>query len=531
MEGSYFMYIQPNSTIIILKNVPLDNTYRDTILFNDRAEQGRYYIDNYRKFSLERYHYQRVNAGYIKVERTADDLYDCNYLMFQNTTYGQKWFYAFITGVDYINDSVAQIRYEIDDMQTWHFDYQLRECFVEREHSPLDSPEDCWVAESLATGDYITNAMEVPLELQNTSIVLFSTINRDYHGGEGIYNNGLFSGLYPIDFPNTPSGVAECTEWIRNLPILKMNAILCAVIMPSFIVDQGNWGEVGFEINPHTYAQNDMMKLNDIGTLTPVLNRKCYYYPYNFLYVSNNQGSCAEYKYELFDFSSERTKCYFSAWADITPNSSIIMYPNFYGGIANDYEEKMSLSGFPQVAFNLDSFKLWLSQASASIATTGVALAGGVATGQIREEALKEPSTKIMDIAKVGVGVAVASTVASGLIASARPPQARGTQQSASLLVAGLQNFIFYNKRIKPEYARIIDDYFTAYGYACHRIKIPNINARPSWNYVKTIGCKIVGSMPADSIANIKSIFDRGITFWKKGTVIGDYTQNNAPVI
>lgn len=537
MKGKIYMYIQPNSTVFILKDVPFDNTYEHTILFNDPAEQGRYMADNYRKYILDRYHYQRYNRDYIRVEKSADDLYDCNYLMFQNTTYGSKWFYAFIKSVNYLNDSVSEIQYEIDDIQTWHFDYELKECFVEREHSPLDSPEDCWVAEKIETGDYIDENYEEPLELQNTSIVVFATVDREYEPGGGVYIDGLFSGLYPIDFPNTPDGAQACADWIHELPILKKDAVLCATIMPSAFLN--NFGEIVFDINPFL---SGLKKLKN-GQLVDVKNRKCYFYPYNFLYVSNNQGGCAEYKYELFKlFPQTDYKLHFSAWCDITPNPSVIMYPqNYANNVANNYEQKLTLSGFPQVAFNLDAFKLWLSQSASSIATTGLALAG---SGVLPDMAIAgvnalspitgstiEGGNNSNSLVRAGVGLAVANVVANGLIATGRPPQARGSQQNASLLVSGMQTFSFYKKHIRPEYATIIDDYFSAYGYACHRIKIPNISARPTWNYVKTVGCEITGSMPVDSMKNIKSIYDKGITFWKKNTVVGDYSQNNDPVI
>ena len=38
-------------------------------------------------------------------------------MMFQNSAYGDKWFYAFITSVEYVNDVTSNISFEIDVMQ------------------------------------------------------------------------------------------------------------------------------------------------------------------------------------------------------------------------------------------------------------------------------------------------------------------------------------------------------------------------------------------------------------------------------
>ena len=65
------------------------------------------------------------------------------------------------------------------------------------------------------------------------------------------------------------------------------------------------------------------------------------------------------------------------------------------------------------------------------------------------------------------------------------------------------------------------------YGYQINRVKVPDITSRPHWNYIQTIGCTAIGSVPADSMRKIISIYDNGITFWKNGSEVGDYTLDN----
>lgn len=73
----------------------------------------------------------------------------------------------------------------------------------------------------------------------------------------------------------------------------------------------------------------------------------------------------------------------------------------------------------------------------------------------------------------------------------------------------------------------MIDDYFTMFGYAIKRVKVPNRNSRPHWNYVKTIGCTLTGSIPSDDMKKICNIYNNGITFWKNGSEIGHYELDN----
>ena len=131
------MYIQPTTNIKLLKDVPLDNTYTNTIYFGDVNAQTTYFA-NKKKYDLNNYTYQRVNNGICLVGIEADRLYDCNYMMFQNTAFGNKWFYAFITSIAYKNNECSEIHFEIDVLQTWHFNYTIDHCFVEREHTKTD---------------------------------------------------------------------------------------------------------------------------------------------------------------------------------------------------------------------------------------------------------------------------------------------------------------------------------------------------------------------------------------------------------
>ena len=150
------MYIEPNTTIKILRNCPLDTTYDHTIYFSGETEQINYFTSLV-KYALNTQTYQRVNRNRMRVQYKADYLYDCNYLMFQNTNYGDKWFYAFIKSVEYVNNITSEIEYEIDVMQTWFFDYTLGQSFVEREHSSTDEIGDNTVPENLEIGDYVTD--------------------------------------------------------------------------------------------------------------------------------------------------------------------------------------------------------------------------------------------------------------------------------------------------------------------------------------------------------------------------------------
>ena len=93
--------------------------------------------------------------------------------------------------------------------------------------------------------------------------------------------------------------------------------------------------------------------------------------------------------------------------------------------------------------------------------------------------------------------------------------------------VRGRNGFSFYKMAIKQEYAKIIDDFFSMYGYKVNEVKIPNITGRQNWNYVKTIDCNLLGDIPQEDMQKLKDIFNSGVTFWHNPNTFLDYSQSN----
>ena len=68
---------------------------------------------------------------------------------------------------------------------------------------------------------------------------------------------------------------------------------------------------------------------------------------------------------------------------------------------------------------------------------------------------------------------------------------------------------------------------FLCSGYQTNELKVPNINNRPYWNYVKTQGINITGNIPNEDLEIIKTLFNSGITLWHNPTYFLDYSRNN----
>ena len=137
---------QALTVIKIIKGAPCDDTYSDVIKFGSAGAQAAYF-SGLAKYTFSNCSYQRVNNSVAsprspltcRIPTVADNVYDCNYVMFQNQAFGSKWFYAFIRRINYINPDTTEIEYEIDSYQTYQFDYTVKPSLVEREHPVNDT--------------------------------------------------------------------------------------------------------------------------------------------------------------------------------------------------------------------------------------------------------------------------------------------------------------------------------------------------------------------------------------------------------
>lgn len=154
----------PNTVVKILKGIELDRDLENTYRFASLSAQQNFFSARAKHIlgnePMAGLRYIRTGEDSIKVELKTAALYDCNYLMFQNTGYKDKsgrsrWFYAFIDRVDYVNEATSEIFYTIDPMQTWLFDFKFADCMIEREHVRDDTIGANIVAEPVTAGQYI----------------------------------------------------------------------------------------------------------------------------------------------------------------------------------------------------------------------------------------------------------------------------------------------------------------------------------------------------------------------------------------
>lgn len=515
------MYIEPNSYIRLMKNVPLDNSYTDTLFFTSKANQTAYFLNQTTGRNFTAQSYQRVQRGYIRLQVNAELIYDYNYLMFQNTAYGTRWFYAFINNVEYLNDNTTEVHFEIDVMQTWLFDVVLGASLVEREHFSEDTVGMNIQPEPIDIGPIQCNAVMSTGWFDDYYIVLGTTTTDENHGLVG----GMYGAVNYSYAPLTGSGSGQMQSRINTLvESNKMDSIVAVFLMPaSFIPSSGGGGgDVPWSSSPQVRTISIPIP-NKCGNYTP-RNKKLLTSPYTFLCV-DTLNDAKNYRYE---WSRDSGNITFTAIGSISPDPSITFYPTNYNGawtnlvqtVGKNPTESITMRGFPQCAIAIDAYKAWLAQGAVSdglnIMQSAITAGAGVVSGYM--PMALHGATGMMQ----GINNAVVSATAGSKV--------RGVQGGDADVVSGQKEAYFKYMSVTEEYAEIIDDYFDRYGYACNQLKIPNRNARAHWTYCKTVECDISeGNAPADDLKKIKSIYNKGITWWNNPSEVGHYELLNTP--
>lgn len=524
----------PQSTIGICKGVRLTPSYTHTIYFDTKIDQANYFAGKVvRTFSA--YSYLRKNWD-ITVDATYEQAREWTYLFLNNGT-GSKTYYYFITDIEYIADGSVKLKLELDVMQTYMFDYELLPCFVEREHVSNDEVGINTIDEGLELGEYIINSEQHVENLNEYCVLVLSSINPELTTEETTVRttangfNGVFSGLsiYAV----TNDKYTSLSQKLNDLDSWgKSDAIIAMWMYPKNLVnlaDTENWiSDKVFKTVAGARSITQPFETQEkLNSYTPK-NKKLLTYPYNFLYVTNNCGESAVYHYERF-----YSDTLFNIGGVLSPEGSVRMWPRNYKNVAFNYDEGITINGYPSCAWNQDIYKLWLAQnqnqnklnntqalltMGAGVATMAASLftgAGGLVGGG------------------AGVGMFASGMMqAQSLMAQKRdmaiqPPQAKGSFSPSLNAIYGKQTFTLQKKSIDIYHAIMIDKYFDMYGYKVNSVKIPNCKVRENWTYTKTVNCCIDGDISTNDKLKIESIYNNGVTFWVDGDRIGNYAFTN----
>ena len=538
--------VTPDSTIRLLK-CPIKLDDRNQLTFASTTAQLAYfqslpYLTDANMTYIRKDGVIRVGTNSSSVD--YEDLLQYNYVMYQNTHYDSKWFYAYITDVKYINDGCTELSIETDVFQTWSFDATFKQSFIEREHVNDDTIGKHTIPELLEKGEYLPSDSSFFIYNNNLSGMNWvpcvgvseNVFTTNYIK---IYNN-TYSGLQYIALEGSDD-IANFMNYYASLG--KISEIYTLFIIPiAFISDNvetftwssktvtygGSSHTIYYKEVPSSYSEFELgyMQLarpTQLGVgsnkYTPK-NNKLFTSEYMYMLVDNMCGSVAKYDYEYFANTSQ---CTFHCKGAINSGCSIKLYPTNYKNVTYNYSEGMTCAKLPVCSWISDVYTNWLTSHAVDIPLNIANNLFSTVTGGMKAAATG-------DVSGITNGMtAIGNTISEIYQHSLAPLQAQGNTNVGDVMYAiGAITPTIYKMTIKKEYAEIIDNYLSMYGYKVNRTGIPHIHVRSKWDYCKTIDIHITGNIPEKDMAKLRDLFNKGCTFWHDSSHFMDYSQTNS---
>ena len=540
-----------NSKILLVKNIHIDRQYTNVLSYSE-AQMLELCQANL-VAQADNYSFLR-STGSIMAGFTYAQCLQANYIAFQNPDYSNKWFFAWIDDVIYKGDKNTEITFTVDAWSTWFDKWQKKTCFINRQHVNDDTiglhtiPENLDVGEvvresiteDMAYGNYlgywIAVASNWKIKDGSSGAELLESDKGTQYAGITVYDNTVFGtqlfffhitslssfkDLVSLLLRTNADGHIEDVQNIFILPDVAIDLSKLQSHSAKVISDENTFSfyTISYDMSPEKF-NTVINKITTFSDYTPK-NNKCFVYPYNYLFVSNNQGSNNIYKYE--DFNTEN--CVFENQFSIAIGGSGRIVPKNYKGMATNDDEALALGKYPTCAWSSDAFTNWLTQngvnMAVSLGLTAGAIAGTIATGGATAPAL---AGAVMSVAG-NIGNTIGQFYQASLL-----PNINGGQANGDVIWACNRNmFSFRQMRVKTEYLKIIDDYFTRFGYAIKSLAMPNITGRMYWNYVEIGASEEIGygEVPAKYMDTINNACRRGVTIWHSHENIGNYSLNN----
>lgn len=500
----------------------------------------------------------------IRVPYNADTLYGINYCGYQNDG---KWFFAFVTTVTYVSNNTTLLHLVEDIWQTWGEYLVWKACLVQREHVSSDAlgqwraPEPSMSLESVIVGENDFNTLSYNAVVIGTNAIphlkagvggtIFSQhTEADFDGSDpvsGGYYNTIFSGAKYYGFTFSQSGAF--INFLNNLNLCGAAESICTMFMvpSSFLQVGSDYAVTGYASGGIDEGFSAPQTLG--GGYSP-RNKKCLTYPYAYAVITDHSGGEMDVKYE--DCNTWGAVNYrFQQGLDAT--AQIFLTLTSYMGQALDTSHMMPIAQNPQCSWVYSAYQNWAAQNSAVIQnkqnwnmlgmaggllttvagallfSTGIGAPAGGTLGALGLTSM-EAAGATMALSGLGAGMGALRSqtgIMADIDAQSKTPNQRTGSSSGNSLQGIAHNEGGYRcVALQAESARRLDAFFDVFGYEVDIVKIPNVTGRPNWNYVKTVGANMTGTIPSDRLAAMNAHLDAGVTFWHTAS-IGNYALAN----
>lgn len=610
---------KPSGAVYLCANAIIDISYSNTIDFKSPSEQLSYW-GSLVKYTMTDFMYIRRTQSSIKVNKSLTDLDNINYLYFKAEE-GGKMYFCFVTSKEYISENASYIYFETDVLQSYMFDYEVKQSYVLQEHcdrwtvdhKPIFSrtaenldygseytlesafnieaedsyqSRDSWYLVAMKTG--FTGTVQPPSEFMKSpspyiylligGTTAYSPIQAKVKLPDGNTDNTVIVDIYQIGAFMRAMATSELGNFVQQIVRLPYLPFDFNITDDNRIID----------------TTSDECEFSYVGL--PYAGVTAYFM--TLKYYSDGRGNKDSFR-KLAEMNLleglEDSVPTAEQWAEVKQNpynverdkrfeSKLLTHPYRYNLftdwknqpiiIKNEYigGDKIAVNYFQCIGFNgparywVDNYRKDPEGRASSIVQPIQEDLPIISDAyytymlqnrnqiQADRENLKASNLTAVNNAMLG---GTASGIMSGNLTGLLGGLGKGIVSGYTTYQTGETNYqnmvrsqnalqkdlrnlpdtivscndgtfnmyddnryiSFYRMKICCEFEELLADTFATSGYTVKRVKVPNLRSRLRYNYIKTVGANIVGSINQDDLARIKAIFNNGVTFWHYNTV------------
>nr|DAU30249.1 MAG TPA: Major tail protein [Caudoviricetes sp.] len=537
------------TTALRLLDTPLESDYRNTLWFPDREAQTAYFLGKTIK-TYENFQYIKKNNT-IVVDGEVDLLYNCNYIMYQNNNFTNKWFYAFIDRIEWASNSSVRLYVSTDVIQTWFFDITYYDSYVDRCHSDTDVAGDNIVPEDFSVGNPGGYQVAGSTDLAPDGIALFATSTYAGESRTGSVNSGIYSGGQNlVDFHIDNPGVGSILDsYVKNgtaTAVIKLQQYPYKLKNGPMVV---SFSKYPSSISGYTPKNNKMLSSAFVTCFMSMYGQET---DFNPVFITDSKVN--------IKVSADQTSGTISAFVENYSDGSISTISMFasipesgwsYNQYKNDYnlhsgsnaiyvQRSVAQRTADYVSAGTNTAASVLDTAG-SIFRTGVSLVGATGVPALGlSKALENIGSTARSFGEANQALTALNSFAGGydsisqdlatISENYNAPATGGMSASNGYIATGKTVFSYGYKVLPRDIVERCDKFLTVYGYKQSEYRAINLHARASWTYIKTNGLNASGNFPDDDMNIIKRAFNNGIFFWVYTATYGNFGQNNAIV-
>lgn len=590
--------IKPMTDVHFLSNAPVDYQMNNVLWLSSEQEEANFFLSK-TKFSFDNCRAVNNDGDPWEITvpltdgSTLDDYYNCNYLMWRNPQFSNKWFYAYIGTPRPASAGSVTVPFQVDYWQTWHWSCEFPATMVRRETVKDDTIGANLIEENVETGEFVISPSDIGSTTytgigtdiieesgwDTTPCVLIaytykpsettaetdpgtyiinavkdasdsfyyklSNIAPSFAGGrfqQGIYQacNFIAFEVDTTDHDKLDAAIQSVNFYLQKLVDgVMIQSVQILRMIPKFMAPASGVQPIN-SAYPRVNNIKGKASPTTFGSYTPN-NNKLYTQQFNYLVIDNGAGSQMEMGYEYFKGDSmqgvpPRTPT-FRLYSQLSNSPACRLIPYSYKG-PSDRENplySLELNTYPQCSYSYNEMRADYFANQNSYAVKGVrgvsdALFNTIgAVASITESAATlNPAGLVSGIAQIAnTALDAADTIAKQKDRARIPNEVVGLSDSNIQFAIGRMSFIEYRMQVQSYYAKIIDNYFTAYGYAINDIKKPELNTRTRFNFIWTQGANVLGDLPTEAKNVINLQMDAGLRIWHDPAAWMDYSVKN----